>query len=579
VNTVESDDRGVTVTVLGSCSAPLEELRRCLTFTGVERHRRLATLPGSFRAVVRSDAETVIVGDLVGRAPVYVASDDEGPVWATAATPLAALVGGTERPELVVLDMLASGIPQFGGEAPYTDVEVVPGGSLLRIGPGGHRVERWYRTGESLTLAQAGSSLREGLLGWSEWCGAAGGVWTADVSGIDSSALAVLAARLRDVVGITRVDDADREAVEDVWRMVQSVTRLHRRLVTSPGGVSHFAGLGDPEALPFTDLPSSGLVQLAKERAVLEAAAAAGSTDHVKGWGGDLVFSARLASLAPLLRAGRPLPAIAAALAAARDERVSQMAVSLAIARLSGESYRHSLRRVARAVRKSRVDPAVEPDPWQLELNWAWPLCVAGMLTPEAARWASERLEQLAEQPPEQPDPARTIDWWVARRAVSRLSAVEALAASYGIAIHTPYLQTWTLDTCLLRLIGERREPAGTFKPLATEQLASLIPAALASTTSKDRLRSRGGIQLGLRQHEDQLRALIASDDSYLVRAGLLKRSAIADRLGTLLSGSDSTIRSLLLVVAAELWFAQRDLRLNTWWEEDPEWTMPPQTR
>ncbi len=569
VRSVQGDDPELMVTVVGNCLSLDSELRACLALSGTARWRALAMLPGSFRTIVRSPSETVVIGDLVGLACLYFVVIRGRLVWATAATPLAAYLDSGPRLEPVVLDMAVSGIPRFGGETPYEGVNAVRPGWLLRIAADGHRTERWYEPSEFVTYEHARSRFREWLLEAVRRRAQRSPSLTADLSGgIDSSTVAVLAARHRDLVAFTYLDDPQAEDLAFAVRIAAGTRRLSHRVVGIDQRTLHYCGLDDPAGLPRTDLPSEAVAVIGPDRAILEQAAGTGSSDHLTGWGGDLVLSAGPGSLVGLLRSGQPLRALGGALMEARAQRSSATRVSLATLRLTADSYGRSLRRAARALRAARVDPAAEPEAWRLALNWSRPLAAAGWLTRDAAAQVSQRLERLANETPDYAHPEQSLDWWEATRSAASTAAIRAVAWNLGIEHFTPFWHNRILDLCL-SLPGYVREPAGSFKPLVRTGLADLLPPALAERDYKDGLVQTNTAHQGLRRHARALRELIASDSSALIKAGMFERRLVSARLEEMIDGSDMNTTSLRKLIAAEIWLAQQDLRRETWWTEE----------
>jgi asparagine synthase (glutamine-hydrolysing) len=524
-------------------------------------------LPGSFWTVIQDSASTVVIGDLANRARVYFAVVDGGVWWSTAATPLAACVGGGVRPELLVLDMVVRGIPSFGGETPFAGVRAVQPGWLLTIDRDGHRVERWYTASEAGSYTQTAALFRDLIIDTTERHAERSPVLTSALSGgIDSGILAVLAARHRRVLALTYVEDPDAVDLEVAGQIVRSQPGLDHEIIEVDDTMLPYAWLDHPGALPVTDLPSTSLAIFGPERAVLDRAAAAGSTDHLVGWSGDRLLSAGAASLAGVLCSGRPVAALRGALAHARDERSSSTRVCLALLQMATSSHRASLRRAARTLRQGGLDPNREVTGWQQELNRACLLGAAGWLTDDAADWVVLQLEQLAHTAPEHNDPERAGDWWEVRQAAARTAGFEAFAASHGIVIHAPFCDSRLLDACLA-LPGRKREPFGSFKPLVTEACADLIPAALAQRTAKDDLGMSRAVRRGLRRHSHTIRELI--DGSALISAHLLDGFAVRSRLESLIAGADDDVDSLNQLIVAELWLTQQHHRRQAWWEEN----------
>jgi asparagine synthase (glutamine-hydrolysing) len=184
-------------------------------------------------------------------------------------------------------------------------------------------------------------------------------------------------------------------------------------------------------------------------------------------------------------------------------------------------------------------------------------------LTGDAAQWAAQRAQQFAVRSPEYVDPGQMFDWWEARRTTARLAMTAALAASFGLQLHDPYADLRVLELCLA-IPSRLREPAGSFKPLVTQTLADLLPRDLTSRTSKDTLGIGDAVQRGLRHNASTVRALIASESSQLIRAGLIDRAAITRALELAIMGAN-VYTELDSLIAIELWLAKPR---EPWWKE-----------
>jgi asparagine synthase (glutamine-hydrolysing) len=558
------------VTVVGTCLARDHEIRRCMALSGTRRWHQLAMLPGSFWVIARDREDTVVFcADVASRPSVFYAPVDGGVVWATAETPVREYFGDGPDPEAVLLDMLVSEVPMFGGEVPRqgTRATGVRPGWLLRISGREHSVERWYSRREHVTYEGAAPAFREWLLDWIDrWAHHGNGaVVSADFGGLDSSAAAVLAARVRRVLAITQVVGRDRQELELVRRISRAAGGVEHRLLQSDETLLPYGGLADLSSLPDTDAPSASVVLLDAGRATFRLAAEAGSSDHLTGWSGDLVLSPRPAALAGLVRSGHAVQALRATLALARGERSSAARACVELLRLTASTYEDAGRRMMRTMHSfhSRPPPDHAIPSWQRELDWASMTEAVHWLTDEAASGAVRRLEQLIAEPPEFTDPERAFDWWEARRGADATAAISAIARNEGIQPLSPYRDTRIVDLCLA-LAGPLREPAGTFKRLVTEELGDLLPAALAARRSKDNLVVDDDAQAGMRRHAAVLRELIASDSSALVRAGLVDRRRVNDALGAMLTGRRGLFPAVDRLIAISVWLTKPR---QTWWE------------
>ena len=273
-----------------------------------------------------------------------------------------------------------------------------------------------------------------------------------------------------------------------------------------------------------------------------------------------MVLSSSRAVSVARLRAGHPFRAAREALDLARSQRTSSVASCLATVRLGASSYERSAQRTVRDLRRGA--PGVEPPSWRPMLDWGALPGAVSWLTAHAAELVACQAEQLANRPPEYTDPERTFDWWSVRRISARTGMLGAVAASYGIELHDPYGDLRVLELGLA-IPSHLREPRGSFKPLARE-FADLVPPELAARKSKDRLVIHDAWQFGLQRHASTLRALVASDSSQLVRAGLIDRGAISEALEEAIIGARYHAE-LVTLIEIELRLAKPR---QTWWKD-----------
>jgi hypothetical protein len=560
-------DGEVSLSVVGVCLAADEELQRATAAARAGRWGELAGWGGSYVSVISRPGEIIVLGDLAGSARVYYAGTPEGHVWTTAATPLAAFLGAGRRLEPLALDMAVHGLELYGGEVPYEGVTAVPPGHALRIRQGRARLERWHAHPAGLQepeFAETATIFRELMLdavARRVRRVPAGGRLTGDLSGgADSGALMCLAARLAGVTGLTYADFESAEA--DAARIASQVPGLSHEIIARDTATLHYRGIGHPGELPATDLPSGDLPVLGPDRAILDRAAALGSSDHLIGVGGDELLSARPSALCTLLRSGHRMRAFRGAVALSRRDRIPVRRTALALRLLARATYPDALRAAAMAIGSGTADAIVEPGDWQY-LAWATPTAAAGWLSLGGRAAVSGRLLELADAGAWYPTPEAREDWQEIRRGASDIQGYRALARSRGITVHTPFY-----DRPLLRLLdlpGHARELPPRFKALVTAGLRGHLPPAVAGLIRKDDNNVLFTDQDGLRASAPALRALIAS--SALAEAGLIDRAALRAYADRAVAGVDTRHASLVRWAAAEVWLRDTDTRRVTWWE------------
>ncbi|WP_051940091.1 asparagine synthase-related protein [Phaeacidiphilus oryzae] len=193
--------------VLGRCGATDAQLRGGLqaAYGGALRH--LSSWPGSYTVVLTIGARTVVLGDLAGACPVFHTPWAGGTAYATAALPLADLVGARPDPVQLAVRLACPEWAAGGGSSVYAGVLRVPPGHALSINSGRPLVSPYeaepatvggpVEGSEAAAIAEVTRSLLESVRLRVRRPGAAGGRISTDLTGGSAStALALLAARI-----------------------------------------------------------------------------------------------------------------------------------------------------------------------------------------------------------------------------------------------------------------------------------------------------------------------------------------------------------------------------------------------
>ncbi|MER6302425.1 asparagine synthase-related protein [Kitasatospora sp. NPDC001539] len=358
--------------VLGHCGATDAELAAGLAAARGGAVRHLTGWPGSYTVVLRAGTRsTLLLTDLAGAQPVFHTPWAGGTAYATAALPLADLVGAPLDTGHLAARLACPESPEaLGTGTPYLGVQRVPPGHVLAIRggrpyadaydepPGAEQPRDEAPAIRELTRALL-ESVRSRVRTTAPAADPAGrarlGV---DLSyGTASATVALLAAAVplppvppvssaaavrapAAGAGNTAASAARNGAVKGSWVRVAAQepsapeqlaavtlgetdppttlalapdTPRLRHTVLDPGpDTLPYAGLrADPQSGRLTDEPGPELVTAARAEARFEA----GGTDHLTGYGARQVLDGHPARLADLIRAGRPrelLPPVAA---------------------------------------------------------------------------------------------------------------------------------------------------------------------------------------------------------------------------------------------------------------------------
>ncbi|GHF45086.1 asparagine synthase [Streptomyces mashuensis] len=399
-------DSTTRLAVLGRCGADDDALRAGLTAARGGALRHLTAWPGSYTAVAQAGRRLAVVGDLAGARPVFHTAVPGGTAYATAALPLADLVGAPPDAGHLAALLACPDVPEaLGDGTPYAGVRRVPPGHALVLRDGSRDITGYEPTA---TLAGATASrhdaahavdtLREALteavrarfaaphrsagrLPWpwgsgprgngdSAGPGPAGGpVAGTDLSGGSASGtLALLAAGPRTHNATPSGDGPAHQRLlavtfNDLATAAGSAhdAELARAAaLSSHPGVRHVVVAAGHDALPYaalahgplTDEPGPALVTAERHRRRL----AAGGTDHLVGHGARQALDAHPARLADLLtdRRRRHLLRPVSALARADGTAGNALAVPFTVYRaartLARTPYRDGLEQAATAL-------------------------------------------------------------------------------------------------------------------------------------------------------------------------------------------------------------------------------------
>ncbi|MFF2026728.1 albusnodin/ikarugamycin family macrolactam cyclase [Streptomyces sp. NPDC058171] len=555
----------------GACFADAEERRAALGAACTDPLGPVTRLPGSYLALVWREGVLTVVGDRAGVVPVYWTRQEGAVWWATAGAPLAALIGTGPRLPLLLADLTLTGVDITQGDAHYDGVRRVPPGHALVLSAGAAPRTQNTTAVPALTSGEGPQRLRTALT-TAVGRRSEGGTITADLSGgVDSTTITCLAARRGPVLAVTYTDahlaeDDDLYYARRVAVDVDGIT--HQVIDARQEGVAQFDGLEDPDVLPFTDIPSLALGVLAIKRAQLAPMAAAGSTAHLTGRGGDNVLTAAHSHPADQFLAGHRRDALHAATEYARAHHVAPWQVWRQLIRTVGTSYPRALERLAATVGGAAPLMVRRSARWE-DLAWCSLTAAAQWLTPAGRRAVAELVEARAQAADPAATPAALHDRLDLEFMAGSHAMYDAIARQeLGVAVHAPFLDTAVVDACH-SVPSFQRMKAGVYKPLARAGFAGLVPDFVLRRQTKTAFTT--SLYSGLAANAATLRRILT--ESRLAQAGLLDGHRVGAALNAAVAGAPAPLAALHTLIVTELWLTTLPSQtgLATWWQPDTE--------
>ncbi|MGW4042928.1 albusnodin/ikarugamycin family macrolactam cyclase [Streptomyces sp. NPDC004721] len=561
-------DGPVALAVIGECGADDGQLRAALPVVRAEGWRALTRWPGSYLVIARRGETLAVIGDLAGQHPVYYRTDAAGTWWSTAASALAALDGAPVDVTALAAH-LAFGQPDVLAERSlFRDVQRVPGGHLLLVGPGGVAVEPYEPAAYPPVGLREQAPVVRAALAEAVAARIDDRPVSADLAGLDSTTLACLAAQRGPVAAVTFADERLRDDdLAFAARTAATVPGLAHHPVPGAPGTVYYAGLDDLPGLPVTDAPNAYVVTASIKRAVLDTVAGntPGPGVHFTGAAGDAVLSAPSSYLADLLRERRHRRAWQHALGHARLRHTSSFAVLSRARPASRVDLAGAWWQTAAELRRPARDWIPQA---QRPLAWTPLLASADWMTPDVRGLLADAVDEAAGALSDAP--ARLSDWSDRQdlaRVGANTSGWRALAlAGHGIELAAPFLDNEVIRACLAVSADERGAP-GQYKPLLDAAFTGtgVLPGFVLARSTK------GGFNAlayaGLRDNAPVLRELLGPS-SHLAALGLVTEQPVADALARAAAGQPTPQGALHLVVAAEVWLRQLAAAPATWWEE-----------
>ncbi|WP_234025118.1 MULTISPECIES: albusnodin/ikarugamycin family macrolactam cyclase [unclassified Streptomyces] len=508
--------RTALLAVIGPCAATQQDLAPALTAPDLAK--AVGHWPGSYTAV-RFTARAVveIVTDPTGACPLYTAHTPHGIVWGSSARALAPLTGGEVDTDWLAAYLWDTAAPR-DDRSPWEGVRPVPPGHVLTLAAGGSRfLQPWWSSPTPRPRTEALRGLRhaltEGVRARVEDTPSA-----TDLGGMDSTTLAVIAARHRPLTAITAYPLGHTEGGDLDYARALRVPGLTK--IEFPLEAAHLPFAPAITPMPATDEPPPSTAVWAMLSAQLRLAKAQGTVRQLTGDGGDHLFLASPRHLVDLAHDRRWLPLMRDALAWARLRR--QAPGPLITAALRGDTEG-----IAR--------------PWLARPPWLTPD------TPEP-RWRSGNATQALIS---------------SMRTVARTAHADAqLCDDVGIELHNPYLDGAVL-TAVAAAPAEARFSAHRYKPLLVDAVGDLLPALHRDRATKGTFTS--SFHHGLRAN---LRRVLDLTDGQLAARGLINPAPLRTTIHAAAMGAETNWARLLPTLAAEQWLATIDRTSAVRWHD-----------
>lgn len=478
-----------------------------------------ASLIGSVHLLASIDGEVRAQGTVTGIRRLYTADVDGMPCLADRADVLAWLTGAAlDEPRLAVHLLEPPILYPVTGAPVWRGVEAVPTDHHVVLTADGriHRHRWWHPPPAARPLADGAEALRDALCAAVDTRVAGRSLVSADLGGVDSTAVCCVAARTASTVAAFTAASHDPLADDVAWaeRTARHLPAIEHHVVPADEMPLVYAGVS--ALTDVLDEPCSVTVDRHRWLTIAERAVARGSDLHLVGFGGDELLYGSVARVRDALRdrprqATRHLRGFAAKYRWPRRRVLAQLA--------DRRSYRRWLADVGDAVAR--------PAPLRDEplLAWGFEPRVPPWATPDAAGAVRDRIRDAAAgvDPPDAGHGGlRELE---TMRFVSRLTRqFTQMAATRGLTMAAPYYDDRVIEAALSVGPLDRVTP-WAYKPLIHTAMRGIVPDASLGRATK----ANGTVdeEPGLRRHRAEVQALWSG--SRLAELGLVDAGALRD--------------------------------------------------
>lgn len=493
----------------------------------------------------------VALTDSTAQFPLFTATLNGETLVSGSIAELVSRTNATACPTSLAAEVVCPGSGDLvGSGTPYRGITRLPDDVVLTLDNRGLRQDSISRTPPDDDETATGNPLRRELVEALRTPLTAASTLSADFSGgIDSTSLAFLAANGRERVHCLTsrsFDKSDHDDVEYALRFAE----LHRAL-------THWVVPESTAQLPFADLrtttdqPCPAPFFVGPVKARLARARELGSTHHLVGEGGDLLFSPPPVYLADLARKGQFATLWRHCLAWARLRTRSPQQLFRRAMTVGFGGWRQEVRALASCI--GTGTPA-GPPAWEEDWIAFWPRPQADWLTLRARRALAEQLHAVANRP----DPTRNtgcadvvIRGWL-RHQSRTMRVLRAAGAELGIKVHAPFLDPHVVRAALAVPAHLRVDPM-TPKPLLRSALTGLVPDSVLSRPTKGDY--SGDAYRGIRAAAPALRRLLT--DPAVADHRLIEPRPVRDVLEVAIAGRPVPWGPFNQLLALELWLRQ----------------------